>query len=1021
MSITVIDRHGAPRPLQMEAIAVHLQSLASMLPALTVGTDTIATKAVASLVDGIHTQDIDGICAGICASMIIEDCEYDDLAARILVCDLHKRTSASIVQYVVDLETYEYRDQRIQILHPKLAAFCRRYAARLDAAIDYQRDYANSYFGLMTMMQSYLLAHRFDDDVRVVKERPQQMLLRVAIGINLNAIAADGAADEATISNVLSTYDLLSRKYYTHATPTLFNAGTVSGTLSSCYLLEVDDSLTNIYSRLTDIAKISKFSGGVGIHVSQVRAAGSVISSTVGRSEGLLPMLRVFNESTRYVSQGGGKRKGSTAVYVEPWHADVESLILSQRQQGAPEMLCRDLFLALWVPDIFMRRLRDALKTQRPVQWSLMCPHECPGLTDAYGEAFDDLYGAYEAAGRYRSQIDIRKLWELIVATQIETGRPYLMYKDHVNRKCNQNNLGVIKSSNLCVAGDTKILTYTGYVEIKKLAGHSVPVWNGAEWSDAMVMQTNRDQVLYRVRMSDGARLDCTAEHRFNIRRDGEWDNIPTRDLRAGDVSRSVEHMPRINAPYYRRESSNPYGPPHDMNIFIRLKWLSDHLDVDAACMQITSQDVAWLRDVQLLAHTLGTTPFIAVSPRGHHLRFSKQDADVLINQLEMPTRRLLSDYYFTDTPPLTVVSVERLPGTHDTYCFNEPRRHMGVFGGVYTHNCSEILLYSDAENIGVCNLASVCLPKFVSGGTFDYKQLCDVVQLVVINMNRVIDNNQYQLQQARHADMRSRPIGIGVQGLSEVFMMMGVAFDSEQAMECNRLIFETMYFAALRASNRLAQIHGAYETFPTSMTARGQLQFDLWGVQPSDMWDWKSLRADVVKSGLRNSLLLALMPVAGTSIVQGMTTEGVEPLQSNVFTRSTLSGRFQVVNRHLVAALKKRGLWKRSIRNAIIANDGSVQGIQEIPPEIQAVYKTVYEYKITSLIKMEAQRACYICQSTSSNRYLPQPDMSLLTNAHLFAWKLGLKTSSYYTKIKQQNVGYKLLDREDECLSCQA
>ena len=785
MSINVINRRGESIPLQLETISDRLKQLANISPCLKVSTDTIAVKTVASLIDGIKTSEIDTISANICASLIIEDHEYDTLAARIIISDLHKNTHSSLIKYVDDLVSYKYRNKDIKIIHPKVIAFIHKYNNVLEKVIDYEKDYMNNFFGSITLIKSYLLSYKYDNDVKVIKERPQQMLLRVAIGINLNKIEEDGTTDKDTLSSIVETYELLSDRYYTHATPTLFNAGTINHTLSSCYLLSIDDSLDNIYTRLSDISKISKFSGGVGIHVSQVRASGSVISSTIGRSEGLVPLMRVYNESTRYVSQGGGKRKGSTAVYLEPWHADVESALLSQKQQGAPERLCRDLFLALWVPDLFMERLKTALKTNKPVMWSLMCPNECPGLTDTYGAEFEQLYKSYEAQGKFRKQISIKVLWDMIMATQIETGKPYLMYKDHANRKSNQNNLGVIKSSNLC----------------------------------------------------------------------------------------------------------------------------------------------------------------------------------------------------------------------------------------------AEVLIYSDTNNIGVCNLASICLPKFVKRQgdkvVFDYKHLGQVMKAVVANMNKVMDNNKYPLEAARHADDQNRPIGVGVQGLSEVFMMMKVPFDSPVAMDVNKKIFETMYYHAVVASNQLAQIDGPYKTFKTSMSATGTLQFDLWGVAPSDMWDWASLKRDVVAHGLRNSLLMAIMPTAGTSIISGH-TESVEVPQSNLFTRSTLSGRFQVVNKHLVDDLKAIGLWTKSIRNKIIENDGSVQSISEIPESIREVYKTIYEYKLTSLIKMNRDREAYVCQSASNNRYLSSPDMSILTNMHLYAWKCGLKTSSYYVRVKQQSTGKKLLQNEsEECLSC--
>lgn len=792
-SINVINRKGEIMPLHLETISKRLNELAQMPPKLNISTDIIAIKTASSLIDGIKTSEIDNISAGICASLIVDDYEYDTLAARIIISSLHKITNNDLRMYAKSLRSYDYRDTEIKILHPKTIAFILENSKDLHDLIDYQKDYSYNYFGAITLINSYLLAYKYDNNQKITKERPQQMLLRVAIGIHLDEINDDGTCEDGTFTSISETYKLLSDKYYTHATPTLFNAGTINHTLSSCYLLSVDDSLENIYGRLTDISKISKFSGGVGIHVSQVRAQGSVIASTIGRSEGLVPMLRVFNESTKYVSQGGGKRKGSTAVYVEPWHADIESCILSQKQQGIPEKLCRDLFLALWIPDLFMERLKESIKTGKPVMWSLMCPNECKGLPDVYGDEFKHLYESYEKQKKYRKQIPIVSLWNLIVSTQIETGKPYIMYKDHVNRKCNQNNLGTIKSSNLC----------------------------------------------------------------------------------------------------------------------------------------------------------------------------------------------------------------------------------------------SEITIYSDDKQVGVCNLASVCLPKFVVKGPdgqvgFDYKKLNKVVQRVVYNMNKVMDNNKYPIEQAAYSDNQNRPIGIGVQGLAEVFMMMKQPYDSPMSRIVNSQIFETMYFAALTASNKLSQLDGPYKTFKTSMTNQGTFQYDLWDdVILSKMWDWADLKHKVMMSGLRNSLLMCIMPTAGTSIIMEH-TESVEVPQSNIFTRSTLSGRFQVVNKHLMKDLKDLGLWTREVRNQLIQDDGSVANIQSIPQKIRDIYKTVYEYKISHMIEMCADREAFICQSSSNNRFVVDPSVSKLTKMHLYSWKMGLKTSSYYVRCKQLVTGKKLLtqapaEEDVACLSCTA
>ncbi len=940
-SISVVNRKGESIPMHLETISKRLDDLVAMEPKLSISTNVVALKTASSLIDGIKTSEIDLISASICASLIIDDYEYDSLAARIIVSDLHKNTYSNLQHYAESLRSYEYRDTTIGILHPKTIAFILKNKKSLHELIDYSKDYTYNYFGIITLIKSYLLAYKYDDNVKITKERPQQMLLRVAIGIHLDEISDDGTCPEGTFNSIRETYRLLSQKYYTHATPTLFNAGTINHTLSSCYLLSINDSLDNIYSRLDDISKISKFSGGVGMHVSQVRAQGSVIASTIGRSEGLVPMLRVFNESTRYVSQGGGKRKGSTAVYLEPWHADIESAIQSQQQQGIPEKLCKDLFLALWVPDLFMERLKLSIKTGQQVMWSLMCPNECKGLTDVYGEEFNQLYESYEKQKKYRKQVSIIQLWNSIVSTQIETGKPYLMYKDHVNRKCNQNSLGTIKSSNLCVAGDTKILTKTGYQEIQTLAGQNVEVWNGSEWSLAPVAQTGTDQQLLKVSakcmVNNGKifSLECTHYHRFPIAGDGKTIIKQADELLIGD---------------------------------------------------------------QIIDYK-------SVIDMGKHTHESNYNS-----------RRLV------------ITSIEPVEGLHDTYCFNEPKKHMGIFNGILSMNCSEITIYSDDKQVGVCNLASICLPQFVvkneDGMGFDYEKLNHITQRVVYNMNKVMDNNKYPIEQAKYSDDMNRPIGIGVQGLSEVFMMLKTPYDSAMARRVNSQIFETMYFAAMTASNKLAQIYGSYKSFPGSMTSKGIFQFDLWDdVILSKMWDWDELKHKVVRTGLRNSLLMCIMPTAGTSIISGH-SESVEVPQSNIFTRSSLSGRFQVVNKHLVKDLKELGLWNRNIRNQIITNDGSVANIKEIPQKLRDVYKTIYEYKLSHFIEMCSDREAFVCQSSSNNRFIVDPTVSKLTKMHLYSWKMGLKTSSYYVRVKQASTGKKIIDTvadEPECLSCTA
>lgn len=1043
-NIYVINRHGDRIPMDIATISNRLKQLAEIEPKLSISTDYIAIQTTAKLVNNIKTSEIDDISANICSSLIIENTEYDTLAARILISNLHKNTYQDVVSYVSSLKEYPYHDKTIFVLHPSFIQFVENNKNYLNEMLDYTKDYSYSYFGVMTLMKSYLLSHKYENSKKIL-ERPQQMLMRVAIGLHMNKIQEDGTTDETTLQDIKELYMILSDKYYTHATPTLFNAGTVNHTLSSCYLLSVDDNLDNIYKRLHDISKISKFSGGIGIHVSMVRANNSVIGSTIGKSQGLVPMLRVFNESTKYVSQGGGKRAGSTAVYIEPWHADIESCLRSQKHQGIPEQLCKDLFLALWIPDLFMKRLIQAIETRQDIKWSLMCPDECPRLTDVYGKEFEVLYERYESEKRYRKQVSIIDLWQMMMSIQLETGRPYLMYKDHVNRKCNQNHLGVIKSSNLCVTGDTLILTREGYYSIKSMEGKNVDIWNGEEFSTVMIKKTGTDQDIVYVKTKDGCELKCTPYHKFHIMNENQEEYIvEAKDLKEGAVLKSP-NFPIISGTndsmedeyrrgYYAQESPQ-FEIPINGSIKNKLSWLAGMIDANgyfsvngnihkmksenkretqSIQIMLTHKDIAYY--TKLLCNTIGVNPFV-LDHADDTLVFKNKKIKFILSFHVFDTYRLfhiglrLKTLQYNETSPHyfrkqenTIVSVTPLENKEDTYCFNEPLKHTGIFNGILTGNCSEINIYSDTKNVGVCNLASICLPKFVTfdnhgHAVFDYKKLHEITQKVVVNLNKVIDNNKYPIEEALYSDSRNRPIGIGVQGLSEVFMMFKQPYTSDISKQLNRNIFETIYHGAVTSSLYLSRKYGEYPNFKHSMTAKGILQFDLWDVTPSSgLWDWNQLRKDIMKDGLYNSLLIALMPTASTSILMNH-TECIEPPQSNMYTRSTMSGRFQVVNTYLIQDLKKLNLWNTRMQNMIMANNGSIQTIESIPKDIRDIYKTAYEYKLKDILDMDIDRSAYVCQSSSSNRYIQDPTINKLTNMHIYGWKHGLKTSSYYIR----------------------
>jgi len=741
----VIKRDGSKQTVHFDKITARVKQLSWELspdvdPAL------VAQKVCAGVYSGVTTAELDELASQTAAHMVTVHPDYGKLAARIAVSNLHKTTKKTFTDVVTDL--YNYVNPRTGQKGPMIAEdvfqIIMENKDRLNDTIVYDRDYNYDFFGIKTLERAYLLKINGK-----IHERPQHMLMRVSVGIH-----------KKDIDSVIETYGLMSKKVFTHASPTMFNAGTPRPQLSSCFLLTMqEDSIEGIYDTLKQCAQISKNAGGIGVSIHKIRASGSYIRGTNGVSNGLVPMLRVFNNTARYVDQGGGKRKGSFAMYLEPWHSDILAFLDLRKNFGSEEDRARDLFYALWVPDLFMK------KVEENEDWYLMCSNECPGLADCYGETFESLYEGYVAEGKYRKKMKARQLWAKILSSQIETGTPYMLYKDACNRKSNQKNLGTIRSSNLC----------------------------------------------------------C------------------------------------------------------------------------------------------------------------------------------------------------------------------------------------EIIEYSSPEEVAVCNLASVALPKFLNGseGGFDHQELYKVVKVVTRNLNRVIDVNFYPIKEARRSNMRHRPIGIGVQGLADTFIQLGLSFTSPRARQLNKEIFETMYFAACEASLELAQKYGPYDTFPGSPASEGRLQFDMWNVEPeSGRWDWDKLKEDIKIHGLRNSLLLAPMPTASTAQILG-NNECFEPYTSNVYIRRTLAGEFVVVNNHLLRDLLERNLWSDIMKDKIIAANGSVQNIAEIPDELKEVYKTVWEYSQKDLILMAADRGAYIDQSQSFNVHMANCTSGKLTSMHFFGWKAGLKTGMYYLRTK--------------------
>jgi ribonucleoside-diphosphate reductase alpha chain len=757
----VIKRDGKRESVSFDKVLRRIQKAAR---GLEVQPDALAQQVLSQIFDGVRTSELDELAAQLAAGLCTLHPDYGILAARLTISNHHRNTDYTFAEAISRLANQKapHTDLPISYVAEELVRLAAANADAIEAAIDYQRDYDFDYFGFKTLEKSYLLK---DTSGRIV-ERPQHMWMRVSLGLWMNK-GGETRPDAEVLKAAFETYTLMSKKFYTHATPTLFNAGTPRPQLSSCFLMAMsDDSIAGIYKTLGDCAAISKYAGGIGLHCHNIRARGSIIRGTNGTSNGLVPMLRVFNNTARYVDQGGGKRNGSFAIYLEPWHADVEDFLKMKLNTGAEEERARDLFYALWIPDLFMKRV------EADGEWSLFCPNEAPGLADVWGAAFEELYTRYEREGRARKTVSAQKLWFKILDSQMETGTPYLLYKDACNAKSNQQNLGTIKSSNLC----------------------------------------------------------------------------------------------------------------------------------------------------------------------------------------------------------------------------------------------TEIVEYSSPEETAVCNLASIALPAFVVPGPsedglpiFDFDTLRKVVKATVKALNRVIDINYYPTPETERSNMRHRPIGLGIQGLADVLAMLKLPWESQSAADLNQEIFEHMYYAAVEASAEMAVVDGSYSTFKGSPASEGRLQPDLWTVQPltevRGTLNWEALR-EKAKAGMRNSLLMAPMPTASTSQIMGY-TECFEPMTSNIYARRTLAGEFVVVNKYLLKDLMAAGLWSETLKQKIIAQNGSVQGIAEIPESIQNLYKTSWEIKQRSLIDMAAARGPFICQSQSLNLFLENPSYAKLTSMHFYAWNKGLKTGCYYLRTK--------------------
>ena len=1082
-NMQVVKRDGRKEDVAFEKVQERITKAAA---GLAVNPTKVAQGVLARIVDGISTTELDNITASLAYSWSTIHPDYAELASQISISNHQKNTPSTLLDVAEALAAVKDRKgEPASLLDPKLLTLIRARSSEIEARIHYERDFLLDYFGLKTLERAYLLR---DTDRRIV-ERPQHLWMRVSLGLW-----------GANLDRAFETYDLMSQKFYTHATPTLFNAGTKRPQLSSCFLTAMkDDSIRGIYNTLQDCALISQYGGGIGLHISNVRAKGTLIKGTGGVSNGIVPMLRVFNNTARYVDQGGGKRNGSFAMYLEPWHADVEDFLDMKRNTGSEEERARDLFYALWVPDLFMERV-DA-----GGDWTLFCPNEAPGLSDVVGAEFKALYERYEAEGRGKKVIKAQKLWFQILDSQIETGTPYLLYKDAANLKSNQQNLGVIKSSNLCVAPETLIYTKEGILPIKDLAGRNVDVWNGDEWSATQVLKTGEAQSLIKVTTSMGAVIECTPYHKFIIAESyydrkniAEGTRIDAKDLKPGmklhkwknsvipgdsdkdfkfpythgffcgdgtyNRARTEGKIDRPICSLYGEkkellqyleikstsgvpdatgrlnvvlpvELEQKFKVPINASLDCRLRWLEGLCDADGSVarngtnesLQICSIHPDFLNAIRMMMMSMGVNAKVTKAfeanqtmlPDGHggrklydcrplwRLLISSSGLHTLVDLGFKPHRLVL-----TGACPqrcaeqyVQIVSVVDEGRISDTYCFNEPKNHAGMFNGILTGNCVEIIEYSSPSEVAVCNLASMSLPAFVKDGAFDFAHFRSVVKVVVRNLNRVIDINYYPIPEAERSNKRHRPIGLGIQGLADVFAILGLAWESAEAAMLNKRIFAHMYYAAMESSCDLAAEEGPYETYVGSPVSLGTFQPDLWNVAPlqdegSDSLDWDALYNAVRRIGVRNSLLIAPMPTASTSQILG-NCECFEPYATHIFTRRTLAGEFIVINKHLVKALLNRGLWSVEMKDAIIGNNGSVTGLVQVPEDIQNVFKTVWEIKQKTLIDMAADRGPYVCQSQSLNLFLADPDYRKLTSMHFYAWRKGLKSGIYYLRTK--------------------
>lgn len=992
----VQKRNGQLQDISFDKILNRIKDVSTDL---NIDIDNIAQKTIQGMYDSIKTQELDELAASIAIDYSLKHPDYAKLASRIIISNHQKNTNSSII-YTFTL-LFEN-----SLISEKTYNFVKKYQKDLQLIVDYKRDFLIDYFGFKTLEKSYLIKLNGK-----IIERPQHMWLRVACGIH------------DTLQEVAETYYLTSNKYFTHASPTLFNAGTNRPQLSSCFLMGTDDSIEGIFKTITDTAKISKWAGGIGLHVSNIRARGSKITGTNGTGTGIIPMLKVYNDVAEYINQGS-KRKGSFAIYLEPWHADILDFLKIKRSHGDEKMRTRDLFYSVFLNDLFMKRI----KTNEP--WSLMCPFECPGLTDVYGDEFEKLYTEYESKGMYKCQISPREIWKEIIISQIETGMPYLLNKKAMNEKSNQKHYGTIKSSNLCVAPETPILTDNGYIPISDLEDMSVNVWNGNQFSKTVVKKTSDSSKLVKVVTNCGQELECTEYHKFYTQ-DTKHKIKRAHELEPGDKLIKFD-LPVIQG---TQTLHKPYGkffvPLNGYKIKDRLDWLAEFVDsvgiIVNDSLQICSIEKEFLKKIQLMLQTLGVTSKITkytdrllVSSCGLYKLTQLGFKCLRLKWVNRKPQRNAEQF-------IKVRQVIDEGREDETYCFTEPLRSMGMFGGILTGNCGEIALYSDEKEYAVCTLASIALPMFIRDGKIDHESLFDVTRVITRNLNKVIDVNYYPVPETEYSNKKHRPIGIGVQGLADVFALLKLPYGLDESKKINREIFETIYYASMYESNKLAKKYGPYDSFEGSPISKGIFQFDMWSHgndQLSGRWDWNSLRKSIIEHGVYNSEVTALMPTASTSQILGF-NECFEPFVSNMYKRRTMAGEFIVINKHLIKTLIDIGLWDEKMKNDIILHNGNISEIDNIPNDIRELYRTAWEMSQKRIIDLAYERAPFVSQTQSMNLFIKEPNYVILNSMHRYSYSKGLKTMQYYLRTVPKVNAIKIthnstpIEDEDECILC--